>query len=251
MISHQVHSASLSFDVRDNNDREQDKKAKMEMVMKSIEEGNSQMEQQTRYLQALEQKQREIDKLNAVIEATSPIPGFNVEHYKRLILAKGENDDVDYRDKKIVDLAKKCRSLTVQTNKYSSELESMNHMLEEAMKENERLQQELKLASSLPLRKPVAQDPNKIDVESLQKDLQSANRSVDDFRRKLQQSKDENKALKAALTRELGEGVSVEQSLEGNWRGRAQQIVMLKAKVLLAFLVIIYALIFGILFFWV
>lgn len=40
------------------------------------------------------------------------------------------------------------------------------------------------------------------------------------------------KKLTRALTKELGEGVSIEQAVDEGWRGRAQTIVMLKSKVM-------------------
>lgn len=43
-------------------------------------------------------------------------------------------------------------------------------------------------------------------------------------------SVEESKQLSRALSREIGEGVALEDAVSGGWRGRAQQIIMLKNK---------------------
>jgi cell division protein FtsB len=69
-------------------------------------------------------------------------------------------------------------------------------------------------------------------VLKLQKDLSAAMKEMNELRRREYQLSEEVKSLNRALANELGDGVTVEQSLaEGGWRGRAQQIVMLKAKI--------------------
>ncbi len=191
----------------------------------------------------LAEKQREIEKLHAALEAVAPIPGFDVDMYKRLVLAQGEHD-VDYRDKKIVDLAKKCRNLTVQLTKYQTETESLKEALYESNQMCSKLKEEVAIAgarkSKIPMRSTVSgpsSDPEVLveqqqdTIRSLQKELKEATRSTDELKLKLHTATEEAKSLRGALARELGEGVSVDQALDGNWRGRAQQIVMLKAKV--------------------
>ncbi len=42
---------------------------------------------------------------------------------------------------------------------------------------------------------------------------------------------EEVKTLTRALANEVGDGVTLEQAVDGGWRGRAQQIIMLKSKV--------------------
>lgn len=70
------------------------------------------------------------------------------------------------------------------------------------------------------------------NIESVSKELLSANKTIEDLRRKYTQVKEDLKNHRVALAREIGEGVTIEQALEGgNWRGRAQTIVMLKSKI--------------------
>jgi murein L,D-transpeptidase YcbB/YkuD len=65
----------------------------------------------------------------------------------------------------------------------------------------------------------------------LRRELAASNKTVDDLRRKTFQATEESKQLSRALANELGEGVSIEKAIEGSWRGRAQQIIVLKAKI--------------------
>ena len=51
------------------------------------------------------------------------------------------------------------------------------------------------------------------------------------MRRKWLQAQDEAKKLERSLAKELGDGTEVESVQTEGWRGRAQQIIMLKTKV--------------------
>ena len=50
------------------------------------------------------------------------------------------------------------------------------------------------------------------------------------MRRKYCSSQDECKKLERVLIKEIGEGVELDQALSDGWKGRAQQIIMLKSK---------------------
>ena len=69
-------------------------------------------------------------------------------------------------------------------------------------------------------------------ISSLNRDIKENNKHIDELKRKLTMATEENKQLSRALTREVGEGVTLEQAVSGGWRGRAQQIIMLKNKVI-------------------
>jgi hypothetical protein len=207
-------------------------------VIESMKASEALLKMKSEFMDKLDDKQREVDKLNAVIEATAPIPGFDVQMYKRLIIAQGENDDVDYRDKKIVDLAKKVRNLSLQLTKYQSENESLKESVHEANLLCNKLKEEAALSagprrSKIPL-KNAPENNEELQAEAiklLKKELTDTNKIVDDLKHKMYLQAEENKKLSSALNRELGEGVTIEQAVDGNWRGRAQQIIMLKSKV--------------------
>ena len=61
--------------------------------------------QQQAIVQKLEGKNREVERLCTLLEAVEPLPGMNPEKYRRII-DNPEADNVDFRDSKIVDLAK-------------------------------------------------------------------------------------------------------------------------------------------------
>jgi hypothetical protein len=96
----EVRAVTRNIDLRSS--REGD-----EAILESMRANEAQMKMKGEFIEKLDEKQREIEKLHAVIEATAPIPGFDLDMYKRLILAQADHSEVDYRDKKIVDLAKK------------------------------------------------------------------------------------------------------------------------------------------------
>lgn len=190
----------------------------------------------------LEENSRTIDNLNALIDAITPMPGFDADKYRRIILAKNSGDtkseDIDHRDSKIVSLAKKCRNLTVQYNKEKSDADRLHEQMSELNSMNDRLREELSLAQRSNAKERSSTGPlSEAEGEIAKKELNIANKSLEEMRRKLTQSKEECKNLKAALVKEVGDGVSLEEAVsmavavDGNWRGRAQQIVMLKSKI--------------------
>ncbi|CAE7671883.1 CCDC13, partial [Symbiodinium microadriaticum] len=139
----------------------------------------------------------------------------------------------DYRDTKIVSLAKKCRNLTRSLNKERGLNQSIKDKINTRQDDNGRLKRELDLVSSPAARAAAtrARESKGSRGDAPSKDSAQLQKQVEDLRRKLTASQDETKKLSRALAKELGEGVSVEQAVDDGWRGRAQQIVMLKAKV--------------------
>ena len=96
------------------------------------------------------------------------------------------------------------------------------------------------------------------ELADLRKSLKLANNQIEETRRKYLQSQEEQKKMKAILAKEIGDGtlinacvcflfanpcsillttnlpvgVSMDHAMNGDgWRGRSQQIVMLKSKV--------------------
>lgn len=192
----------------------------------------------------LDQKNKEIERLCTLLEAVQTTPGIDPNKYNKL-MEDGNHGYVDPRDSKIVALAKKCRALTVSLNKERASQEKSSHYITELEKKCDRLENELK-SSSLSssndmIARPVhstilssgSKDSNSTDKENekIKKELTAANKTVEDLRRKNDYLNEEMKKLHHALSRELGEGATVEDAVAGNWRGRAQQIIMLKTKI--------------------
>ncbi len=227
-----------------------------------LEENSELMEKVNGLVKKVNDKNKEIERLCVMLESLEPVPGLDVDKYRRLIENANEDSsgllNVDYRDTKIVSLAKKVRTLTMNINKERSLSESRLAQMEELEHKIARLEKEMdsnnsninasssnvstnknmiiKSAFSVPDAPSDAQL-----VEKLKKDLTLANKTIEEYRRKNNSLTDENKQLNRTLVKELGDGVDIEEAIKASnttsatttnsgWRGRAQQIVMLKTK---------------------
>lgn len=208
-------------------------------------------------LNMIEQKNKKIEHLCVLMEALEPAPGMDAVKYKKIIESGAE--DVDFRDSKIVALAKKSQKLTMTLNKERALSENLAQQLKEQQALAESLSQQLtlsskggspsrnfgpRLTSSTALNSSGAgntmthSEPAraenielKQELASLNKALRESNKLTEDLKQKVGQLGDENKALTRTLQQELGDATTVEHAVDGGWRGRAQQIVMLKAKI--------------------
>lgn len=195
-------------------------------------------------LRKLEEKNKKIDQLCTLLEALEPAPGVDPERIQRL-MDEGVDENVDFRDAKIVSLAKKSHRLTQQLNKEKSVTDKLNQQVLELQKNVGSLNQELQAAKSssasrieskvynrnAPSGESTSAEDYLVKIAGLSRDVKESSKQVDELKRKLTQSVEEAKQLSRALTREIGEGVSLEDAVSGGWRGRAQQIIMLKNKV--------------------
>lgn len=185
-----------------------------------------------RLVQKLHEKTKEIERLSILLETLVPIPGLEPEKIRRVI--EGDSSGVDYRDSKIVALAKKCRRLQVALNKERANEISNSTKILELTKLTEQVKKELEDARREASSERKSSSPHggsSTALESLQQDLVLANKQIEELRRKLSMSTEEVRKLQRVLQREVGDGASVAMTSEEGWRGRAQLIVMLKAKV--------------------
>jgi predicted RNase H-like nuclease (RuvC/YqgF family) len=198
-------------------------------------------EKEIEYQQKIDEKNKRIEQLCIMT------PGVDPQTIQKLI-NEGLDENADFRDSKIVSLAKKSHKLTMQVNKEKAVNDKLNIQLSDAQKTIETLNQELQTAKLHAGNRSDTKSYNRnadtsaadhvATIAGLSRDLKETNKVVDDLKSKLVQSVEESKKLSRALTRELGEGVTLDQAVDGGWRGRAQQIIMLKAKVTLTSIVV-------------
>jgi predicted nuclease with TOPRIM domain len=224
--------------------------AKPSKIMDDIRQDSSLVDRTEALIRKMNRKDQEIEKLCALLDALEPIPGLDAEKFQKLI-ESGDDDGADYRDAKIVALAKKNRRLTLELQKSRVSAESRALQIQELSETVQKMEAASASASAVNRSAKasrsaasssaaaaggaagdegdVAGDAER--VASLKKELSAAMKSNDDMRRKNFQLSEEVKLLTRALANEVGDGVSVEQAVDGGWRGRAQQIIMLKAKI--------------------
>ncbi|XP_044110772.1 LOW QUALITY PROTEIN: coiled-coil domain-containing protein 13 [Neovison vison] len=141
---------------------------------------------------------------------------------------------------KIVELSKKNRVLTAESEGAKTRVKQLGNRVRE-------LERELQAAlAKLPA--TVATDggakasraqmgdralPETPEVKALQDRLAATNLKMSDLRNQIQSVKQELRMAQKVLTSEVGEDVNVQQLLSspGTWRGRAQQILVLQSKV--------------------
>lgn len=183
---------------------------------------HSEMTDRTEALEKeLEKKDLEIEKLCILLESLQPLSGLRADNMRKQIDNSTE-DLTDFRDSKIVSLARKNRNITVMLNKERASADSRGIQIQCLMKRLELLEGHQPASSK---------KSEEQDTAILRKEVVSLNRTIDDLRKKCFHATEENKKLLRALLNEVGDNVRAEDAIDGTWRGRAQQIIMLKAKV--------------------
>uniref|UniRef100_A0A8I3P9M1 Hedgehog acyltransferase like n=1 Tax=Canis lupus familiaris TaxID=9615 RepID=A0A8I3P9M1_CANLF len=111
---------------------------------------------------------------------------------------------------KIVELSKKNRVLTAESEGAKTRVKQLSNRIQELERE-----------------------PETPEVKVLQDRLAATNLKMSDLRNQIQTVKQELRMAQKVLTSEVGEDVNVQQLLSspGTWRGRAQQILVLQSKV--------------------
>lgn len=184
-------------------------------------------EQRERLAERLADKAHEVEQLCVLLEAVAPVPGVDPEKYLRVL--EGGEAEADYRDAKVLELAKRCRRMQVQANKSRANEAQSESRIAELIAANSQLKREVDALHAAGVSAP--EGPSESDQrELLRRELITAHRQTDDLRKKLFASQEETKRMQRVLLKEVGEGAG-EQASEEGWKGRAQQIVMLRAKV--------------------
>ncbi|KAM9165813.1 coiled-coil domain-containing protein 13 isoform 2-T2 [Pangshura tecta] len=141
---------------------------------------------------------------------------------------------------KIVELSKKNRELTAETESEKAKVKQLNNKVKELEKD---LQTALGKIQSLggndsgikqsELRKIEGNSPESPELKALQEKVTAANFKAMEYRNQLQTTKQELKMMQKLLASEVGEDVNIQNllTISGSWRGRAQQILVLQGKV--------------------
>ncbi|KAK1936650.1 Coiled-coil domain-containing protein 13 [Phytophthora citrophthora] len=201
---------------------------------------------------------QQVKTLQIQLEAQTPVPGLDVDAVQDILLEK-DNIEHDVRDVKIVHQAKTLRTLkrslqrekqlAVDAAKHCKTLDTSNRQLEEQV-------DTLKLKLQRFQARAAAEKNNKknnVDVPSQNQQPEAPETSSSDpsgnhgalkklyeeLKSKTAALQQELKKTQRALTREVGDDIPLDE-IVGNTdnstsgasrRGRAQQIIMLKAKV--------------------
>uniref|UniRef100_A0A8C3K4T9 Coiled-coil domain-containing protein 13 n=1 Tax=Calidris pygmaea TaxID=425635 RepID=A0A8C3K4T9_9CHAR len=153
----------------------------------------------------------------------------------RLALSGASGLAGDVAATKIVELAKKNREITAETESEKAKVKQLNNRVKELEKEK------LKILSDVDPKeratdisgKEIKLKAESPEVKALQEKLTAANFKVMEYRNQLQSAKQELKMTQKLLANEVGEDVNIQSLLtnSGSWRGRAQQILVLQSKV--------------------
>ncbi|XP_071416291.1 coiled-coil domain-containing protein 13 isoform X2 [Pithys albifrons albifrons] len=158
----------------------------------------------------------------------------------RLALAGTSDLAGDVAAAKIVELAKKNREITAESESERAKVKQLNHKVKELERELQAAVEKIhslggaaegiKKSTLKMLEGNLAESP---EVKALQEKLNTANFKVMEYRNQLQSSKQELKMTQKLLANEIGEDVNIQSLLanSGSWRGRAQQILVLQNKV--------------------
>ena len=196
--------------------------------------------------QALRKKERELERYKRDQELSSLTGGISAQ----VSPGKKGRGDTDPRDAKIVELAKKNRAMSLdvqrerdKASRLAGELKRTEQAMQMVQANPEAMRHATKAA--LPKDREKKQtwsleggDPDKgsasaaADVKALKDKLREANSRLNHQTVQAEKAKQELASVKRALAKEVGDGVDVKKVIAegGGWRGRAQQISMLKDK---------------------
>ncbi|OMJ70008.1 hypothetical protein SteCoe_32117 [Stentor coeruleus] len=158
-------------------------------------------------VQQVVDKEKEIDSLRSVLGYAKPEP----EEYEY---------GGDFRDQKLMELAKKVRTLQValesEKNRAARAMEEVNRLREDAMKkENTK-----------------GWSKNAVKEDASERKIQGLEKSLQELQAKHMSTKADLKKAKNLLKREVGEFENLDAlSKNETWKGRAQQIELLKSRI--------------------
>ncbi|XP_032716951.1 coiled-coil domain-containing protein 13 isoform X2 [Lontra canadensis] len=141
---------------------------------------------------------------------------------------------------KIVELSKKNRVLTAESEGAKTRVKQLGNRVRELERELQAALAKLPATAATDAGAKASRAqmgdralPETPEVKALQDRLAATNLKMSDLRNQIQSVKQELRMAQKVLTSEVGEDVNVQQLLSspGTWRGRAQQILVLQSKV--------------------
>jgi len=217
--------------------------------------------QNAQILEELGAEKKKNRQLKVIIEAMEPLPGLDAGRFLDAMKEKGEN--IDYRDGKIIHLAKKCRSLRLTLEQYKAkhsrawkELQELKCGTSPSTTTTTTTTKGSSSSSSSSSCRGGGRDGSKTGSDGddggktttttitrrnqhqYQHDgamIASIHKQVGDLRVKLEQAHHEIRRLTKIVAKEVGEGPVLDKAMKddegSSWKGRAQQIIKLKARV--------------------
>ncbi|KAL9658594.1 hypothetical protein ABK040_006131 [Willaertia magna] len=189
-----------------------------------MEEANSKL------LEELQEKDSLIDKLRG-----------EIEKLRSENISEVGSDDLDLKDKKILDLAKKNKALTVQLHKEKSKVNSLTEQLSKLSTpstENNLNAKHFSSKSKDNKVEPASDDSSVVEeherqIKEYKEKLEKSEKRSKMLREQNEKYKSENLKLRTVIQKEVGEDVVIDNLLNSTegFRGRAQQIYLLKNKV--------------------
>ncbi|XP_029444186.1 coiled-coil domain-containing protein 13 isoform X2 [Rhinatrema bivittatum] len=138
---------------------------------------------------------------------------------------------------KIVELSKRNRELTAESESEKTKVKQLNNRVKELERELQAIHfQPLggKISGMKPSpRMTEGTQPENPELKALQDKLSAASLKMSEYRNQIQATKQDLKIAQKVLASEFGEDVSIQQLLSssGTWRGRAQQILALQSRI--------------------
>lgn len=201
----------------------------------------------------LRAQRAQIHKMGVLLEALAPIPGVEP---RVLLEAMDDPNHGDLRDQKIVAMARKTRNATVAIERERNNVKRLAEKVAQLERDKAMLVDELaeraeREAAHMPFsvekrkereaaaareaaakRNPDASPRADGTPSKPTRREQQLAKQCAEMRRKFEAARSETQQLARALAKEVGdESVAAGPALEDGWRGRAQQIVILKNKV--------------------
>ena len=177
-------------------------------------------------------QQKEIQRLKEQVVANSAVSGLNVESLKGIRNPDGTDGDMDPRDSKIVDLAKKNRKLNLALERERTKVRTMSTELETAQKIN--AAKTSRLSKFQNGQHP--ENENKSNTkENPNKIIHQLKKKVSVLTRKNEATTTDLRKVFRVLQSEVGDDVNLQEIVqngsESGWRGRAEKLSKMKTKI--------------------
>lgn len=177
-------------------------------------------------------QQNEIQRLKEQVVANQAVSGLNVDTLKGIRNADGTDGDIDPRDLKIVELAKKNRKLNLALERERTKVRTMASDLEKAQKINAAKTSRL---SKFQNGQHPGDEGKKSEKENPNKIIHQLKKKVSQLTRKNEATTTDLRKVFRVLQSEVGDDVNLQEIVQngsdGGWRGRAEKLSMMKTKI--------------------